>query len=178
MRLTVAWNTVISETSMKPKRLTLWPLLLGVFSLVAVSSGCRPAKKAKDWDPMCKDNPSVAKMCPLDLTHKCPNLMLSDFSTTNTHFDSHDQRNYGLINWSSSVGIHCQSSLIFFFLGAGTALTLMFGKQRCKQGRKHKREMTDLLSKIASSSATQHTRHRGPLRALQCYLYSSNTSSN
>ena len=57
MRISVA--PIISLTDMRPKNLTLWPLLLGLFSLVALTTECRPAQKPKVWDPMCKSNPTV-----------------------------------------------------------------------------------------------------------------------
>ena len=94
------------------------------------------------------------KDLPTGLTHKCPNLLLSDFSSSQSNIHSHDQKNFGIVNWNSNVGIHGQSSVIFFFLGAASAVAVMMGVQRCRQGRRHKRTMRDLLSRIASSSAT------------------------
>ena len=172
MYLVATLNSVISLSTMKPSRLTLWPLLLGIFSLIALSTGCRPAKQPEKWDPMCASNPSVAKICPLALTHKCPNLLLSDFSTSQTDMDSHNQQNIGLINWNANVGIHAQSSIIFFLLGAASAVAVMMGVQRCRQGRRHKRTMRDLLSRIASSSATAaHTAQGAPARATVLPLF-------
>ena len=80
--------------------------------------------------------------------------------------DSHNQNNIGLINWNSNVGIHAQSSIIFFLLGVAVAVAVMMGTQRCKQARRHKKTMTELLSRIASSSATAaHSAQGTPARA-------------
>ena len=147
---------------MKPTHLTLWPLLLLFFSLMPLSKECKPAPKSKAWDPMCKDNPTVQKICPLDLTHKCPNLLLSDFSTNQNSFDSHNSENIGLINWSSNIGLHGQSSVLFFFLGSATTLAIMLAISRCKQTKKHKRSMRELLTRIASSSAAAASTAQGP----------------
>jgi hypothetical protein len=103
----------------------------------------------------------VAKVCPLDLTRKCPNLLLSDFSTSQSNVDSHDSQNFGLVNWSSNVGIHGQSSVLFFCLGAATSLAVMMGVTRCRQGRRHKKSMRELLSRIASSSAAAASTAQG-----------------
>ena len=172
MYLVAPLNSVITLSTMKSPRLTLWPLTLFIFSLVAFTSGCKPAKPSEKWNPMCSSNPSVPKVCPLSLTRKCPNLLLSDFSTSQTSMDSHNQQNFGLVNWNSAVGIHAQSSIIFFFLGAASAVAVMLGVQRCRQGRRHKRTMRDLLSRIASSSASAaNTAQGAPARAAVLPLF-------
>ena len=125
-------NSVITIMAMVPPRVTFWPLTLLLFSMTAMIRGCKPAKPSERYNPFCESNPSVPKVCPLSLTAKCPRLMLSDFSTLQSTTDSHDQSNFGLINWNSSIGIHARSSMIFFVLGAACAVTVMMGIQRCR----------------------------------------------
>ena len=103
----------------------------------------------------------MQKICPLDLTHKCPNLLLSDFSTNQNSIDSHNSENIGLINWSTNIGLHGQSSVLFFCLGSATTLAVMLAITRCKQTKKHKRSMRELLSRITSSSAAAASTAQG-----------------
>ena len=124
-----------------------------LISLVAVAQSCKPVKNEK-YNPMCQENPSIAKICPLKLSRRCPNLLLSDFHTFQSSSDSHNQANFGFINWNSNIGLHGQSSLVFFFVGYACAVTTMLAVQCCRQSRRYKRTMQELLSKIASTSAS------------------------
>ena len=110
-------NSVITIMALGPPQVAFWPVTLLLFSITAMLRGCKPAKPSERYNPYCESNPSVPKVCPLSLTAKCPRLMLSDFSTSQSTTDSHDQANYGLVNWISSIGIRVQSSMIFFVLG-------------------------------------------------------------
>ena len=108
------FRSVITITTMEAHRVTWWALPMLMFSLVAVTQSCKPVKPEK-YNPMCTKNPSIPKVCPLTLTRRCPNLLLSDFHTSQSSADSHNQANYGFINRNSTIGLHDQSSVIFFF---------------------------------------------------------------
>ena len=113
---------------------------------------------------MCEENESIVKICPLRLTHKCPNLLLSDFHTSQSNMDSHDITNLGLINWNTSVGLHGQSSIAFFFIGYISAVATMMAVQCCRQSKKHKMRLQDLLSRIATASAQTAQNAPAPAR--------------
>ena len=152
MHLEVQHSSIITYT-MAARKGPLWAIPLILLCLGPVTWGCKPAPK-ETYNPMCQENPSIAKICLLRLTRCCPNLFLSDFHTSQSNSDSHDNTNFGFINWNSNIGLHGQSSLVFFFVGYACAVATMMAVQRCRQSRRHKRTMQELLSKIASTSAS------------------------
>ena len=165
MLLRVLPNSVITITMARRKG-PWWAvplILLLILSLLPSTWGCKPVPKDK-YNPMCEENESIAKICPLRLVNKCPNLLLSDFHTSQTSVDSHDSTNVGLFNWNSSVGVHGQSSIAFFFIGYISAIATMLAVQRCRQSKKHKLRLQDLLSQVAQATATTAQHAPAPAR--------------
>ena len=71
MHLEVQHNSIITYT-MAARKGPWWAIpliLLILLCLMPGTWGCKPAPKEK-YNPMCEENASIAKICPLRLTHQ------------------------------------------------------------------------------------------------------------